>query len=119
MVATRERRKRTRIALHWPVYLYREQGGASVESMTENLTSNGFYCVAREPFQMGEQLDCVIVIPAGAFGYSADPIRLQCRVRVMRVEDQIDTFGLGCAIEDYELLTQPEPLRAMAADPQR
>jgi hypothetical protein len=119
MVATRERRKRMRIALHWPVYLYRDEGAASVESTTENLTSNGFYCVSKEPFQLGEQLECVIAIPAGAFGYSADPIRLQCRVKVVRVENQIDCFGLGCAIEDYELLTQPEPLRAMAADPHR
>jgi hypothetical protein len=119
MVATRERRKRTRIALRWPVYLYREQGGPSIESLTENLTSNGFYCVSKELFQLGEQLECVIAIPAGAFGYSADPIRLQCRVKVMRIENQIDRFGLGCAIEDYELLTQSEPLRAMAADPHR
>ena len=30
---------------------------------------------------------------------------LQCRVRVARVEDQRDGFGLGCYIEDYDLLT--------------
>lgn len=119
MVAMRERRKRTRIALRWPVYLYREQGAPSIESTTENLTSNGFYCVSKEAFQIGEQLECVITIPAGAFGYSDDPIRLQCRVKVMRVENQIGSYGLGCAIEDYELLTQPLAQRAMAADPHR
>jgi len=119
MVATRERRKRTRIALHWPVYLYRDPGAPPVESTTENLTSNGFYCVSKEPFQLGEQLECVIAIPVGAFGYSAEPIRLQCRVKVMRVEGQTDGFGLGCSIEDYELLTKPEVQRAMAADPHR
>lgn len=117
MGATRERRKRTRIALHWPVYLYRDQGAPPVESTTENLTSNGFYCVCKERFQQGEQLECVIAIPEGAFGYSAAPIRLQCRVKVMRVEKQMNDFGLGCSIEDYELLTEPEPLRAMTADP--
>jgi hypothetical protein len=119
MVATHERRKRTRIALHWPVYLYRDPGYPSVESMTENLTSNGFYCVTKEPFQPGEHLECLIAIPEGAFSYAAAPIRLQCRVKVVRVESQTGSFGLGCAIEDYELLTQPETQRAMAADPHR
>jgi hypothetical protein len=105
MVATQERRKRKRIALHWPVRLFRHPNTASVESMTENLTSNGFYCVSKEPFELGERLECIIAIPAGSFGYSDSPIRLQCRVRVMRIESQCEGFGLGCYIEDYDLLT--------------
>lgn len=104
MAALEERRKRKRVALHWPVRLSRPSGAGWVESTTENLTSNGFYCVSRQPFQPGEQLECVIAIPAGGFGYSDTPIRLQCRVRVMRVENQQDGFGLGCFIEDYGLL---------------
>ncbi len=104
MVATQERRKRKRIALHWPVRLFRHPNTSSVESTTENLTSNGFYCVSKESFQMGERLECVIAIPAGSFGYSNSPIRLQCRVKVMRVENQRDGFGIGCYIEDYDLL---------------
>jgi hypothetical protein len=121
MDAIQERRKRKRIALHWPVYLYREEGDPSIESTTENLTSNGFYCVSNQAFQLGEQLKCVIAIPPGAFGYSETPIRLQCRVKVMRVENQSETFGLGCYIEDYELLmnSRPNYQRALTADPLR
>jgi len=119
MVASRERRKRKRIALHWPVRLFRDPGSPSIDSTTENLTSNGFYCVSKEPFQLGERLQCVIAVPAGAFGYSESLVRLQCRVKVMRVENQTDSFGLGCCIEDYELLMNSgsEIQRAMAADP--
>ena len=118
MAATQERRKRKRIALHWPVYLYRDKNAHSVESTTENLTSNGFYCISREPFQLGEQLECVIAIPAGELGYS-EPIHLQCRVKVMRVENQSENFGLGCYIEDYELLinSRRESRYALAANP--
>jgi hypothetical protein len=105
MVMSEERRKRKRIALHWPVRLFRHQGTPSVESTTENLTSNGFYCVSQEPFHLGERLECIIAIPAGSFGYSNSPISLQCRVRVTRVEDQTSGYGLGCYIEDYDLLT--------------
>lgn len=105
MVAIEERRKRKRIALHWPVRLFRDPAAPSVESITENLTSNGFYCISKEPFELGERLECIIAIPAGSFGYNESPIRLQCRVRVARVEGQQEGFGLGCYIEDYDLLT--------------
>lgn len=105
MVALEERRKRKRIALHWPVRLFRDPAAPSVESTTENLTSNGFYCISKEPFELGERLECIIAIPAGSFGYNESPIRLQCRVRVARVEGQQEGFGLGCYIEDYDLLT--------------
>ena len=116
MVVTEERRKRKRVALHWPVRLFRSPDTQSVESTTENLTSNGFYCVSREPFQLGERLECVIAIPAGSFGYSSSPISLQCRGRVMRVEDQRhDGFGLGCYIEDYDLLINSKHLAHTAA----
>ena len=109
MVALEERRKRKRIALHWPVRLFRDPATPSVESTTENLTSNGFYCISKEPFELGERLECIIAIPAGSFGYNESPIRLQCRVRVARVEGQQDGFGLGCYIEDYDLLTSAKP----------
>ena len=105
MVVSEERRKRKRVALHWPVRLFREPAAPFVESTTENLTSNGFYCLCKEPFQLGERLDCIIAIPAGSFGYAESPMRLQCRVRVTRIEDQDEGFGLGCYIEDYDLLT--------------
>ncbi len=108
MAVSEERRKRKRVALHWPVRLFRAPDMQSIESTTENLTSNGFYCVSKQPFQSGERLDCVIVIPVGSFGYADSPVCLQCRVRVTRVEDQQQGFGLGCYIEDYDLLSNPK-----------
>ena len=105
MAVLEERRKRKRIALHWPIRLFRDSSSPSVESTTENLTSNGFYCISKEPFRLGERLECVIAIPMGSFGYAGSPVSLQCRVRVLRVENQSDGFGLGCYIEDYDLLT--------------
>jgi hypothetical protein len=104
MTRPAERRKRNRVALHWPVRLFRPQGNLIIESTTENLTSDGFYCVSQESFQVGERLQSVIAIPADSFGCSDSPISLQCRVRVMRVESQTDGFGLGCSIDDYALL---------------
>jgi hypothetical protein len=117
MLVSEERRKRKRVALHWPVRLFRKPATASVESTTVNLTSNGFYCFSREPFEIGESLECIIAIPSGSFGYSGSPISLQCRVRVTRVEDQSDGFGLGCYIEDYDLLVNSKQSHRSAAAP--
>lgn len=114
MVALEERRKRKRIALRWPVRLFRDPAAPSIDTTTENLTSNGFYCISKEPFQMGERLECIIAIPSGSFGYNESLIRLQCRVRVARVEEKRDGFGLGCYIEDYDLLTGSRAARANA-----
>jgi|SRR5690348_3881123 PilZ domain-containing protein len=104
MGISEERRKRRRVALRWPVRLFRNTESQSVASTTENLTSNGFYCVSSQPFETGERLECIIAIPGGSFGYAESPITLQCRVHVTRVEDLQKGFGLGCYIEDYDLL---------------
>ena len=117
MLGSEERRKRKRVALHWPVRLFRHPASTSVESRTENLTSNGFYCYSREPFEIGECLECIIAIPSGSVGYSGSPISLQCRVRVTRVEDQSDGFGLGCYIEDYDLLVNSRQANRSAVAP--
>ena len=104
MAPSGDRRKRKRVAVHWPVRLFRT-GRPSVPSTTENLTSEGLYCIIQEPFKPGERLQCEIVIPAGSFGSAESFIRLQCHVTVRRVEHLRRGFGLGCHIEDYTLLS--------------
>jgi hypothetical protein len=119
-----DRRRWTRVALHWPVYLYRRPGLRSVETKTENLTSEGLYCVSKEPFPLGKGLRCRIVIPPESFGYSEGPTLpkchvLQCHLTVKRVEVLDCGFGLGCHIDDYRValaLPSPAGLCPMTAD---
>jgi hypothetical protein len=110
MAAFSERRKRRRVALHWPVRVLRQPGNTPVESTTKNLSSEGFYCVIKEPFKRGARLQCEIVIPGTGLGLTESSIRLQCRVTVKRVEPLSSGFGLGCHIEDYSLLTDSPEL---------
>ena len=98
-----DRRKRRRLPLRWPVRVFRRPGMQSAEGQTANLTSEGFYCISKEPFQLGECLQCLIVIPAGS-GNSDFPVVLKCGVTVKRVEAIPSGFGLGCHIEDYMLI---------------
>ena len=98
-----ERRRRARSHVHWAVLLFRDHGGDVVESLTRNLSSNGFYCLSEVAFTPGERLICALKIP------SHDPKgkhleqRLECRVRVLRVEphNPEGMVGLACQIEDY------------------
>ncbi len=109
MAVSGDRRNRPRVALHWPVRLFRQFEGPSVESTTENLSSEGLYCIISEPFKPGERLQCEIVIPGESLGSSESSIRLQCHVTVRRVEPLDRGFGLGCHIEDYTLGTGLPP----------
>jgi len=101
--AVDERRKRKRVAVHWRVRLFEPMGNKSVKSTTENLSSEGFYCLSRRTFNIGERLRCEIVIPEAALGFD-DPIVLECQVTVRRVEHLESWFGLGCHIEDYSVV---------------
>jgi hypothetical protein len=101
MALSGDRRKRQRVALHWPVRLFGQHERASVESLTENLSTEGLYCISTKPFKTGERLRCEIVIP-NALGSDA-PIVLECHVTVRRVEYLRSGFGVGCHIEDYSL----------------
>jgi PilZ domain-containing protein len=101
MTVSGDRRKRPRVALHWPVRLFKQPGILPAESITENLSSEGLYCITKEPFKPGERLQCEIVIPT-TLGLEA-PAVLECHVTVRRVESLRGGFGLGCHIEDYSV----------------
>jgi hypothetical protein len=97
-----DRRNRRRLAVHWPVRLFGQIGRKSLESTTENLSSEGFYCISRIEFKTGERLRCQIIMSAATLGLDT-PIVLECRVTIRRVEHLERCFGLGCHIEDYSV----------------
>ena len=97
-----DRRNRKRVAVHWPVRLFRRSGGKPIDSTTENLSSEGLYCVSRKAFKTSEGLRCEIVIPKATLGLDV-PVVLECQVTVRRVERVESYFGLGCHIDDYSV----------------
>src|SRR6266496_2078906 len=104
MALAGDRRKRKRVLLHWPVRLLRQPGTSPIDTTTENISSEGLYCISNESFKPGERVQCMIVIPAGGFGLERS-LNLECQVTVRRVEELPIGFGLGCHIEDYALAT--------------
>ena len=104
-MAVDDRRKRKRVAVHWRVRLFRQPGTQWVDTTTENLSSEGLYCICQEPFKPGERLGCVIVVPGESLGFAEPSLRLQCHIIVRRLEHPTEGFGLVCHIEDYAVAT--------------
>jgi c-di-GMP-binding flagellar brake protein YcgR len=97
-----ERRKRLRVDLHLNVR-FAKFGSRPIETRTKNLSSEGFYCLSPEPLTPGEELACVIVIPAEDPQSREDALSLECRARVVRVEkaEREGFFGIACHMENY------------------
>jgi hypothetical protein len=73
--------------------------------VTQDLSSDGFYCYSKIPFIPGEQLVCMLRIPAHLLDRSGQAAELECQVEVVRVDpvSQEGYFGIGCRIADYRL----------------
>jgi hypothetical protein len=101
-VPHRERRRRARTNLHWPV-LFRYHRADPVASVTENLSSHGFYCLSQTPFTSGELLLCWLTVPTHDPSAAKGTMQVECNVRVVRSEatSEEGLFGIACRIEDY------------------
>jgi|SRR5580658_4099534 hypothetical protein len=105
--AGRERRKHERLALRLPV---RFEGAPDVNSVTENISGGGFYCISPTPFPADEQKEAHLMLPIRGYIRSADDVDIQCAVRVVRV-DTLGAgrgFGVACQIERYTFLRTRE-----------
>lgn len=102
-----ERRKRTRIQVHWPIYFLRPGSSEFVETVTHDLSSEGFYCLADTAFIPGEIRECTLGVPVHHPNGTAQVRPVLCRVRVIRVEALRDDgfYGVGCRIEDYRFIS--------------
>lgn len=98
-----DQRKRHRLRLHLPV-LFTRSGGPPVASKTLNISTDGFYCTAPEPFAPGERLRCQIALPNDSGLY------LDADVEVVRVamSQRESGYGYGCRILEYRLRSGEE-----------
>ena len=98
-----DRRKRNRAQVHWPLSFSLSGTRESVQTMTHNLSSDGFYCVANARFVPGETRDCMLAVPTHYPHNGAPALPVLCKVRVIRVEvkDDDGSYGVGCQITDY------------------
>jgi hypothetical protein len=104
--ALRERRRRIRVHVHWPVRFFLEGTEETVDTVTQDLSSDGFYCQASTVFVPGEIRACTLGVPTHhRNGGGIRPVL--CKVRVIRVEalGADGLYGVGCRIEDYHFIS--------------
>ena len=103
-VKTIERRKQNRLPLHWRLSL---SGGAigTIETITENLSGHGFYCILEKPLVPGDVIDCDITVPRYGQAQPGGIGSIVCQAEVVRVETRgaEPGFGVACRILDFNL----------------
>ena len=100
-----ERRKRSRAKVNWPVRFLLPGGIDTLETVTQDLSSQGFYCLMKVPLAAGERVTCILALP-GHFPAGPEWMLLECKAQIVRVEtlDESEFYGVGCRIEDYRFL---------------
>jgi hypothetical protein len=96
-----DRRRRPRMKLAYPVRLRRAGSPISTDAKTENLSSDGFFCLTRQSFSPRETLLCEIVIPRNQPTDAEErDVVLRCRAEVVRVVYRPDelAFGVACRL---------------------
>jgi len=101
-----ERRRRPRVRLACPVRMLRIGNGCRIDTKTEDISCEGFFCITESLFSLREKLYCELVIATGSDGRAVgEAIVLRCRAEVVRVVRQPENsaFGVGCRVSDYTI----------------
>ena len=99
-----ERRKYERLPLRLPVRFINERGSETC-CFTENISSEGFYCVSPDPFVPGDLLEVQLLLPAHNPGRDEKRVRLKCQAQVVRIDSTWlgPGFGIGCGLKTCTL----------------
>lgn len=105
---TWNRRRRTRLRVQWRLRFHVDKQTA-LETVTQDLSSEGFYCVIGFRFVPGEAQDCVLHVPARDPNDLGRSVAVPCRVRIVRVEGLAETglYGVACHVENYHFVEGP------------
>ncbi len=104
-----ERRGGRRLKLPYSIVLHRLGDTAAIQTTTENINSDGFFCVSEQPFSPYETLECEVVIPAQDLGAATEEsLVLHCQAEVVRVvaDGLKPGYGLACRLKDYKISRQ-------------
>jgi hypothetical protein len=109
-VLHRERRATVRTSVHWPI-LFRHGHAELYDSVTENLSNQGFYCFLQSPVSLGEMLLCSLTVPTHDPSGANEKIVLECNVRIVRsdIPTEDGLYGIACLIEDYRFCCTDSP----------
>jgi len=106
-----ERRVARRFTMSLPLrVLPREPRSSELRAQTRDVSYQGLYFLAEEPFEVGSEIEFVITLPQQAA--QTGDVDIRCRGQIVRVESASNgRMGVAAKIERYEFL----PATASAA----
>ena len=90
-------------AARFPIKLpisVKPQGGRESLTQTENISANGVLFQVDAEMPVGSAVDFTISLPADVVGADTD-VRLECRGRVVRSDQENGRRGVGVVIDEY------------------
>jgi len=107
-----ERRNQPRTNLRVPLYLLPKGATVPIQTETQDLSLEGFYCYTERFFAPGEYCQFLMLLPpATKSSFALGGICLQGSVQIVRLTVTGDLkYGLGCHLMSYRVLSNPELL---------
>jgi hypothetical protein len=100
-----DRRKRSRMQVHWPLHFLSGNSTDIEKAVTRDLSSNGFYYIAKMPFVPGEVKMCILGVPTSYPRGDERMLWVECTIRIIRVQVcDGGSFGIGCRIVNYRFV---------------
>jgi hypothetical protein len=100
-----DRRYRPRLKLALPLVLFRSGEADGIETKTEDVSCDSFFCVSDHPFSLDDRLECELIIPGDKLSSVPESdLRVRYRARVVRVvANGLRGFGVACQLEDHTI----------------
>lgn len=98
-----DRRIAHRFVLEIPITLVLVDTGLKVSAKTRDISSTGVFLYANLPVKQHQEIELLMTLPHEV---SSVPVRVACRAKVLRVEEQSETGskGIAAAIRHFEFL---------------
>ena len=98
-----EKRSTRRFALELPVKLVDQESGF-MTAQTRDVSSRGVYIYLESEIAEGVPVEFVMTLPTEIT--LADPIRVRCSGRVLRVEKTAERQGVAVSIDRYDFVSE-------------
>ena|ERR1700746_2760233 len=98
-----DRRNSHRFSLQVPITLVLPGTGLKVKGKTRDISANGVFFYANLPLSEHQEIELLMTLP---YEFAVAPVRVACRARVLRVEqDNLSgQQGMAAAIQRFDFL---------------
>lgn len=100
-----DRRALRRFSLDLPIHIRRLNGDMSdATGRTRDVSSRGVYMLVSSELKAGDPIEFVMTLPSEIT--LADPVRVRCQGRILRVDRDDQELGAAVAIEHYDFVSE-------------